>query len=69
MKEKTDLLNEEKFRQKEAAEILRMSVSKICRLTQTGKIGCYRLSSGIVLYGRSHLEAFLNQSEHKAKAA
>lgn len=69
MSEKFDLLSEEKFRQKEAAKILGISVSKICRLTQSGRIGCYRLSSGVVLYGRNHLESFLNQSEKKVKAA
>lgn len=69
MIEKNDLLNEERFRQKEAAKILSISVSKLCRITTAGKIGCYRLSSGVVLYGRNHLEAFLNHSEHKAKAA
>ena len=66
MKEK-DLLSEERFRQKDAARILGISVSKLCRITTAGKVGCYRLSSGVVIYGKNHLESFLTESEHKAK--
>ncbi len=62
---KQDLVSEEKFRQKEAAQLLGISLSKLSRLTSAKKIGCYRLSSGVVLYSNQHLQDFLSKSEQK----
>lgn len=65
-RDKEDHLIEPKFRQKEAAQYLGLSVAQLSRLTTARRVGCYRLSSGAVAYGRKHLETFLQASEQKA---
>lgn len=62
-----DILAEQKFRQREAAAFLGISISVLSRLTTAQKIECYRPASGAVVYSRSQLEEYLRASKQKAK--
>ena len=58
---------EQKFSMEKVAELIRVHVSTVSRLMDSGKLGYYQIGRRRVV-GATHLEQYLSAAERRAKA-
>jgi excisionase family DNA binding protein len=63
----TSKVTEQKFSMGKVAELIRVHVSTVSRLMDSGKLGYYQIGRRRVV-GAAHLEQYLSGAERQAKA-
>ena len=63
----TSKVTEQKFSMGKVAELIRVHVSTVSRLMDSGKLGYYQIGRRRVV-GAGHLEQYLSGAERQAKA-
>jgi excisionase family DNA binding protein len=63
----TSKVTEPKFSMGKVAELIRVHVSTVSRLMDSGKLGYYQIGRRRVV-GAGHLEQYLSKAERQAKA-